>query len=411
MDTLGFHYYNDSDHYQRKHLHRWLPAWKELELSWLVLQAPSNRAVPEFFLQGVRSAGIQPVLHFQLPTDAIPRAEDFQLLFKTYARWGVEHVILYDRPNLRTSWGADSWAQSGLVERFLDRFLPLAEGALQAGLTPVFPPLAPGGDYWDTMFLRAGLSGLQRRASKPLLKKLVLSAWAAGNGHSLNWGAGGPERWPEAQPYTESADTEDQRGFRIVDWYLTLSEAVLDKKLPVFMLGLGGQAPEDEDPLAWEMTMVRLLDGQEVEDCEPLPDEVLGGMFRLVPEIGREAESSGWYHEPGKPRPIVEAYHQLQGEAEAKTPDRFRFRHYLLLPVYDWGIADWHLEVTRSYIKKHRPTVGFSLQEAARAEEVTVLGGQEHFSEEDINHLRTRGCLVRRVEGDGTDIAAQLSAI
>jgi hypothetical protein len=55
--------------------------------------------------------------------------------------------------------------------------------------------------------------------------------------------------------------------------------------------------------------------------------------------------------------------------------------------------------------------MGFSLEEAYQAQEVTVLGGKEHFSESDITQLRNQGCVVRRIEGDGTKIASLLAAI
>jgi hypothetical protein len=95
----------------------------------------------------------------------------------------------------------------------------------------------------------------------------------------------------------------------------------------------------------------------------------------------------------------------------SKGPGETRFTHYLLLPSFEWGVADWHLNITRPFIKRHRPTVGFSLEEALQAEQVTVIGGEEHFSEKQLTYLRNQGCLVRRVEGDGTKIASQLAAI
>jgi hypothetical protein len=84
-------------------------------------------------------------------------------------------------------------------------------------------------------------------------------------------------------------------------------------------------------------------------------------------------------------------------------------QHYLLIPTYDWGIADWHLEIIRPFVKKYRPVVGFSIQEASLAREVTVIGNNHSFSEEQLNHLRNSGCKVRRISGDGTSIATQLS--
>lgn len=412
MNKIGFQYYQDTEHFQRKDIKRWLPELEALNASWLLITAPLSRAVPDYFLCSLIDSGIEPVLQFHPDPSQIPQKEDFQLLFETYARWGVKYVLFYDRPNMKDFWGTASWSKSDLVERFLDRFIPLAEEALQWGLRPVFPPLEPGGDYWDTMFLRASLDGLRRRGSKLLLKRLVLSACANSQGRHLNWGVGGPERWPQAHPYDTPEGSEDHRGFRVADWYLTLSEAILNERLPVIMLDLGGESPEDDDPLQREITMVELLDGREKGQFEALPEQILCGMFQLV-DGGEEQgnDHRGWFHEPGKPRPVVQAYQELNGEPISKERKQFRLKHYLLLPTYEWGIADWHLEVTRSYIKRYQPTIGFSFQEATRAEEVTVVGGEEHFSEDDLNQLRARGSIVRRVEGDGTEIAAQLAAM
>jgi hypothetical protein len=84
--------------------------------------------------------------------------------------------------------------------------------------------------------------------------------------------------------------------------------------------------------------------------------------------------------------------------------------HYLLLPAYDWGIADWHLNLVRPFIKKHRPAIGFSLAEAACAVRVTVVGGPRDFPDSALDELRAAGCQVERLQGvgpdSGTDIAS-----
>jgi hypothetical protein len=53
--------------------------------------------------------------------------------------------------------------------------------------------------------------------------------------------------------------------------------------------------------------------------------------------------------------------------------------------------------------------VGFSLDEAILAQQVTVIGGQPSYSEEEIERLILAGCRVRRISGDGTSIATQLA--
>ncbi len=412
MTKIGFHYFPDTDHYRKRDLDIWLPRLKELKASWLAMQAPVQRAIPESFLKDLLKADIQPLLHFHLRPDRLPSQDSLKLFFDTYARWGIQYVILFDRPNLREEWGSISWAQSDLVERFLDIYLPIAEEAVRSGLIPVFPPLAPGGDYWDTMFLRAGLAGLQRRGSKPLLENIVLSAYAGANEHGLNWGRGGPERWPESHPYFTPEGSQDHRGFRIVDWYLALSETILERRLPVIMLGLKGNQDAESEGDPQEVQMAELLLERSASGLEPLPEEVKGGMFWLLAaDADSEYAGDAWFRANGDASPVVEAYQGLFSSSPKKALDGYRFDHYLLLPTYEWGVADWHLEVIRGFVKKHQPTVGFSLREAAHAKRVTILGGEEHFHEEDLEQLRHNGSVVRRIKGDGTKVAAQLAAI
>lgn len=414
MDKVGFHYRSDPDHYSDRDLTIWLPRIKQLDASWVVLNAPIKRAIPEGFIATLKMEGIEPVLHFQIPPRQVPSVEEMSLFFENYSRWGVKYLILFDKPNQQSGWGSEAWAQSDLTERFLDSFLPLAEAAAAVGLVPVFPPLEPGGDYWDTIFLRGALEGIKRRASKPLLGRLILSAYARLNGRSLSWGRGGPLSWPEAQPYFTPESTEDQRGFRIAEWYLTISETVLEKKLPLLMLGIQGPAPAGADLARSLVDGARLLARRSVDGLDPLPEEVIGGAFWLLgADPGSAEEESAWFSPAGDAKPVVQMFTRQESKAAPNLPEPgdFQIAHYLLLPSFEWGVADWHLNITRPFIKRHRPTVGFSLQEAYRAEQVTVIGGEDQFSEEQLTHLRNQGCLVRRVDGDGTKIASQLAAI
>jgi hypothetical protein len=413
MEKVGFHYRPDSDHYSEKDLALWLPKLKELKASWVVLQTPISRIIPESFLAPLKSEGIEPVLHFPLMVENIPPVEEMILLFENYRKWGVKYVILFDRPNQQDGWRSEVWAQSDITERFIDGFLPLAEAAVAVGLVPVFPPLEPGGDYWDTTFLSGSLDGLKRRASAPLLDRIILSAYAGLNGKPLSWGAGGPQCWPEAQPYFTPDSSEDQLGFRIAEWYLTISETILEKKLPLLLLGIRGPVLQGTERGRTLLDGAKLISRQEVEGLEPLPEQILGGAFWVL--TGGEnccAAEHHWYGQGGDPNPIVgEFLRKDDRSAEAKTPRNSSISHYLLLPSFEWGVADWHLNITRSFIKRHRPTVGFSLDEAFQAQQVTVVGGVEHFSEKDLARLRNQGCLVRRIEGDGTKIASELAAI
>ena len=90
--------------------------------------------------------------------------------------------------------------------------------------------------------------------------------------------------------------------------------------------------------------------------------------------------------------------------------DNARFiGHYILLPSYEWGVSDWHLDVVKPFVKKYQTTIGFSIDEAKHAARVTVIGNTQSIPEDTVDQLRLAGCLVERISGDGTSIASQLS--
>ncbi len=464
---IGFHYFPDTLHYSDSNLAAWLPELQALGASWLTLLAPIDRAIPEGFLRGLLNGGIEPILHFPLPLDQAPHVQDLRLLFEQYARWGIHYVVLFDRPNTRNTWLATSWAQNNLVERFLDIYLPLANAAHQAGLIPVFPPLEPGGDYWDTAFLRAALQGMLRRNQTHLLDKLVIGAYAWAGNRSLNWGAGGPERWPAARPYYTPQGTEDQRGFRIFDWYLALAQAITCKPCRILLIAAGNRIGEVTDPkappiqeashaqrnIALASLMMNLdYDANALKSNSPIdtgileyvPAEVLACNFWLLAATKDSPEvKNAWFQPDARTLPVVGALRQWFSNQRQRTePGRISMRnpvpppppatrpappvsrreklvaekdhpiiHYLLLPTYEWGIADWHLDVIRPFVKKYHPTIGFSLEEAAHAWRVTVIGGLPTFSDEKIAELRASGCIVEQISGDGTSIATQLATL
>jgi len=442
MNTrLGFHYFPDTVHFREDDLTTWLPEIRSLGATWLTLLAPAERAIPEFFLNGLLQAGIEPVLHFNLPLEFHNRPETLDLLFSTYARWGIHYVALFDRPNSRSSWSPAAWAQADLVERFLDIFLPVAGSALREGLIPVFPPLEPGGDYWDTAFLRAALRGIQRRGQAHILDSLALAAYAWAGERPLNWGAGGPERWPAARPYFTPATAQDQRGFRIFDWYLTMSQAELGQKLPILLLRAGSCPSASKTPIllpetavvdhtqrnlaianlvSGEISRPGLTSDQQNELVEPVPPEVLACNFWLLSASAESPYSKlAWFQPDGSFLPIVTEMRKwiagVRAVADLGMPGvapaisdinrNHLISHYLLLPIYGWGVPEWHLDAVRPFIKEFHPTIGFSLDEASHAVRVTVVGGVQAYSDQDLQPLSQAGCVVERITVDGTIVA------
>ena len=470
---IGFHYYPDTLHYGDQSLKLWLPKLKLLNSSWVILDIAADRAIPESFISGLVRSGVQPILHLNIPPESMKPGEDLDALFHAYARWGVRQVILFDRPNVRTSWSVQGWVQKNLVDNFLDYFLPLASSAVRNGLNPILPPLHPGGDYWDTAFLQSCFQKILKTHGK-LIDHLQLASYAWTWGKSLNWGAGGPQVWANARPYS-SPDEQDQRGFRTYEWYDSIAQNTLGKSLPIHLLGAGlpFSPDEDNDPVYFEaeltdtaLAIAGLCSGEVVPDktspgsqLSALPRKVVSTNFWLLAvEKGHDYEHMAWFRQDGTHLPVVDAFLAWSSEEKTKKEKLVRekprmkvnsqhvtafashqspkiqlaekavektrsqvavnklgdfkrpIKHYLLLPVYEWGIADWHLDVIQPFVKKYHPTIGFSIKEAALAEKVTVVGNAQSFPDALLEKFRTYGCEVERIDGDGTTIATELSS-
>jgi hypothetical protein len=435
MNTrYGFYYYPDTTHYRESDAHAWIPELQAMGAAWVTLLASPERAIPEAFIVLLLEAGIQPIIHLLLPLDGPEIGSQLGIIYDAYAHWGVQYITLFDRPNLMENWPAASWTQKNLVDRFLDRFIPPAEAALGAGLTPVFPPLEPGGDYWDTAFLHTALQGLQRRGQDDLLDRLVIGAYAWPGNRSPNWGAGGPERWPAARPYLTPGDSEDQLGFRIFDWYLSAAEAAIGKTLPILLLAAGSRIGDQFDPQspavdaeahAWQnMALLRILQGQ-AQGYDPVPPQVLACNFWVLSaDPGDPAAQDAWYPPGQAPLPAVGMLKDwaARGEVQAAAPPKSRptafkdsnnprpIAHYLLLPSPEWTLARASLEAMQPFIRKFKPTIGFSPVEASHARKVTVIGGTSSVPEAIIDGLLAAGCVVEQISGDGMNIASNFAS-
>ena len=251
---------------------------------------------------------------------------------------------------------------------------------------------------------------------------MALSAYGWTFQKSLNWGAGGPERWPKTRPYLTPEGSQDQLGFHIADWYAAIAKSTLEELLPIFLFQAG--LPSANMPSALEtkpeqvpLAVARLLQKEKVlsdddraEPLEPIHSAVVCAAFWLLAaQPGTPEERQAWYTQEGKANPAAETIRTHKARAKIAKMGANRIRHYLLLPTYDWGIDEVHLEVIRPFLRKYRPTVGFSLDEAVLADAVTVIGDEAVFPEDALNRLRQAGCRVERINGDGTTIASLLA--
>lgn len=313
LDTytrLGFHYYADTQHYRQLDLQRWQPILQDFGVSWLTILAPAQETIPEFFLHGLMEAGVQPIPHFAFSLSAMPGPAELAPFFANYARWGVQQVALFDRPNQQAAWPTTDWGRSRLVERFLDRYIPLADLALSYGLTPIFPPLQPGGDYWDTAFLQSALSGLLQRNQDDILQRQALGAYAWAANHPLDWGAGGPERWPDSRPYHTPPTSQDQLGWRVFDWYLAACQAVLGTTRPIFLLRAGVQPAGPAPGAAEVQTQLQIYQSAAAglsetaaawaANTQPLPETVRACCLWLLSSANDAPEAGqAWFQSDG----------------------------------------------------------------------------------------------------------------
>ena len=407
----GVYYSPVAGPYRQADLEAYLPILHAIGAQWLVLRSTATRAVPEGFLQGLLQENITPVIHFALPLET-PLAEVRPLL-QAYARWGVKHVLLFDRPNQREAWGA-GWHQPNIPDRFLDIFTPFAEAAVNEEMLPFFPPLQPGGDYWDLAFLRASLEGLQRRNTS-LAAKIGITAYGWNEGKPLDWGKGGPEVWPEAQPYYTPPKGQNHLGFHIFDWYAMEAQAALGHTPPIFLAGMGSRYGWEPD----ETVVNKNFAIMQTCRARRLPEAVIGGVFYTLTAPRDHADAAAaWVSPEGKQRSIIQALTKAQtsdaqphsAPAAAATAPEFATRpRYVLLPRPANGVPPHYLSAALPWLQSGTATVGFHIEEALQAAEIIVIGKPEDYSQEIRTALLQSRRPLQWVPLHGTEVAQNVA--
>jgi hypothetical protein len=422
MTTIGLHYFPDESHYRAVDLQAWLPELRALGAQWLTLAGSLTRAVPEPFIRGLIEAGIAPVVHIPATPIRLVDLPTLEPLLKTYARWGVRYVVLFSEPNARAAWSPSDWGRTALVERFLDALLPALQAQAEAGLQPVFPPLKAGGEYWDTGFLEAALAGMARRGQSDLAQQLTFAVNLWTFNRPTDWGAGGLKRWPEAKPYLTPPGSQDQRGFRLFDWYTEIIQDRLGEARPLLCLAGGPRLGDQTDPAFPAVDEARHTScTQEIVRAAlggALPTHLLNVNFWMLgASEGSPFAQDAWYRGNGSTLAAVDVLkrHAILSDtpgaarrANGRVPDLERLagqpktiQHYLLLPTFEWGVSEWHWNAALAFVKMHRPACGFSVEEAGLAQRVTIFGNEQGVSREVEMALRRAGCRVERLQVTG----------
>jgi len=400
-NRIGFYYYPDDQHYTQSDLNLWLPVLQSMGASWLTIQGSPDRAIPETFVRGLIEANIEPIIHILCKVGSVS-TETIKPILNSYARWGVRYVVVYDRPNLKSSWASSEWGRTGLVERYVDHLLPLLKAQESSGLIPVMPPLEPGGDYWDTAFIEAAFASFARRGEQDLLQKLTLGIYAWTYGKPIDWGKGGSAQWSEARPYHTPPECEDQIGFRTFDWYVEIAEKVLQRALPMIVIA-GGELPSDEaQGLGPDLHAEKNLAIARALSSDEVPSEVKNFCFyHLASYPDSTDNNAAWHFTVDQPRPVVSMIQRLMTAEAKQAPIQVEkhLQHYVLLPPRPSPqyIQNW--DVIGPFVLAVQPVVGFSPREARLAEMVTLFGDEQVIPKQVEEDLRSTGCNVRRFTG------------
>jgi hypothetical protein len=105
---------------------------------------------------------------------------------------------------------------------------------------------------------------------------------------------------------------------------------------------------------------------------------------------------------------IARVQKESDGPSPAPAPGTKPIYHYLLFWAKngEWAGGDWL--VAQNYIRAFRPTCGFSANDAAYAQYVTIVGGPAGVSKEVEDGLRAASCKVERIAGNGEAETKQL---
>jgi hypothetical protein len=85
--------------------------------------------------------------------------------------------------------------------------------------------------------------------------------------------------------------------------------------------------------------------------------------------------------------------------------------HYLLFGPPERPEVQVDILLASEYIMHFGPVVGFSLEEASNAANVTIIGDYDRVSLQEEELLKGKGCTVRRITGDAYQLKAILSEL
>jgi hypothetical protein len=412
---IGFHYYPNMHHYSKSDLDVWLPELKAMGASWLVLLSEVGSPIPAFFLAELIKAGIEPLIRVYTPTVRPVDQKTLRSLLEIYAKLGVHYAHVYNEPNLTNEWDWAEWSKPALVDRFMEMLIPCLETTKAVGLYPVFTPLSPGGNYWDTVFLKTALDYLVLKGKESLFDTMAVAIHNYVSNKPLDWGKGGPARWPNARPYYCPEDSQDHVGFNLFEWYDAIIRARVGRSLPMLSYENGpivGTHDHTRYPAVDESGHARVaVEMSKMLMDNIVPDYLFNNAFWLLANShGSPFEGHTWYRENGHRLPAIQAMKSLSKHPRLVSetqpaPDPVPVSnghplfHYVLCPTWEWGVSEWYWRMLANYVKVFKPICGFTADEAALAQYVTIIGKTPGVPASAEDKLKAAGCKVERIAG------------
>jgi hypothetical protein len=419
-NRLGFHFYPDADHYSQKHLNLWLPILQQMKLGWLVLYSPLTHAIPEDFIRPLVDAGIKVIVDFQHPLSQDPDWPAIEILLTAYGKWGVSYALLDRNANMRDSWGNSRWGDPDLINTYAQLFLKFANIALDNSIHPVLGPLVPGGDYWDTAFLKILLAKIADSATAAIRNNLTLSTYGWTYNRSLDWGTGGPAAWPAANPYQNPDEaSQNHQGFRAYEWVHAAAHAVFSRSLSLMLFEAGissriGAYDFETPELSDQMSIVGLINGRNVYSREnpnrllsSLPSYIKSANFFVLSSNNPDHESLRWFQEDGLRLQPAQAFYVREGLLDLVSTDEnlepithqdetpeFKYHRYFLISQDLLHSTAGILESLQPLIEKDKPMVGFSTEEACQAAAITYITTDSETDPDLMGILKSRGSLI-----------------
>jgi len=419
-NKYGFHYFRDVENFTLPEAKKWANILLDINVKWLVVQNPKNRAIPEDFIKSFSSEKINIIVDFNLTAYKDFDLSEIEPLLNVYGKWGVKYANIFQQPNRQDFWGGILWNSVDVVKTHTRSFHDFAKLCMDKNIIPVFSPLHPSGEYWDLAFLERSLSLLKTDIPQSIINSMAMSVYGWDWNHPISRNTNGKPKPSTMKPFAERTSSKNQVGFRTYEMYLRIAEKVLGKKLPVviFEAGIPDGNFRDNEYVKEKRevnltTITKLLAGENVYDPQnksqilaPIAREVLCcNFFVLSVDSDERYRPYGWFNSDGSPTRLTSSLHPslATGDRGSKYPVNkekisnapYTYRRYVYFSHSLMNEIPSLLEVLDPYIRKFKPRIGFSLMDAEKAAHILIITSDTEKFRTEQAHIFSNNSIIR----------------